>query len=135
MLQGWNNLAGNARKLKLLSASSIPFPGPDTVPALGLREAVWGGREGRRDRVEGGLAAAVQPSRLHHPTPCPSLPTALPLQPPGQELWRRDTCEEKDDDLEGLPPQRPQIALPDSPKTLWLPLTHTHTSTPDRTDL
>lgn len=72
MLQGWNNLAGNARKLKLLSASSIPFPGPDTVPALGLREAVWGGREGRRDRVEGGLAAAVQPSRLHHPTLCPA---------------------------------------------------------------
>ena len=49
-----------------------------------------------------------------------------PLPPPGQELWRRDTCEEKDDDLEGLHLQRPQIALPDPPETRWLPLTHTH---------
>ena len=39
--------------------------------------------------------------------PCPPLPTALPLRPSRQELWSRDTWEEKDDYLEGLPPQRP----------------------------
>ena len=50
---------------------------------------------------------APQVSPHHHPTPCPPLPTALPLRPPRQELWRRNTCEEKDDYLEGLPPQRP----------------------------
>ena len=62
---------------------------------------------------------APQVSPHHHPTPCPPLPTALSLPPPGQELWRHDTCE-------GLPPQRPQIALPDPPQTRWLPLTRTH---------